>query len=138
MPKDDSGRQDPFYMTVVRLTVNCLQQQTSDQAFTVLTSELMREFSCERVSVGNVTGHHAHVFALSNSARFDDKTVLIKAISAAMDEAIAQDQVIVYRPENQDDGFIVKRMPNWRTAVAAVLFFRCLLFITTPCLLCWH
>jgi hypothetical protein len=88
--------QDKFYMTVVKLAVNCLQQNTLNKAFTVLISELTREFSCERVAIGEIKNHYAQVIALSNSAKFDDKSNLIRSISAAMDEAVDQDRVTVY------------------------------------------
>ena len=88
--------QDKFYMTVVKLAVNCLQQNTLNKAFTVLISELTREFSCERVAIGEIKNHYAQVIVLSNSAKFDDKSNLIRSISAAMDEAVDQDRVTVY------------------------------------------
>lgn len=88
--------QNPFYTTVVRLSINCLQQNSIKQTFSVLINELTREFSCERVSIGLIKNHHTQVIALSNSAKFDDKSNLIRTISAAMDEAIDQDQVTVY------------------------------------------
>ncbi|MFW5451375.1 MAG: efflux RND transporter periplasmic adaptor subunit [Methylophagaceae bacterium] len=106
LPEPEQEMQDQFYMTIVRLTVNCLQQDSVNKALTVLISELTREFSCERVSVGNVSGHHARVFALSNSSKFDDKSNLIRTISAAMDEAITQDQVTVYPSLDQENGLI--------------------------------
>lgn len=94
---------DSFYMTVVQLTVNCLQQDSVQKIFTVLINEFTREFLCERVTIGKIKTHHAQVVALSNSAKFDAKSNLIQSISAAMDEAIDQDQIVVYPetdPEN--------------------------------------
>jgi len=106
LPESDSEAQESFYMTMVKLSVNCLQQATVNEAFTTLITELSREFSCQRVSIGNVRGHHAQVIALSNSAGFDDKSNLIRSISAAMDESISQDQLTVFPPQNEDNAFI--------------------------------
>ena len=102
MPQATDDPQDPFYTTVVRLAISCLQQDSVNKAFAVLINELTREFACERVSIGDVKDHHAQVVALSNSAKFDDKSNLIRSISAAMDEAIDQDRVTVY-PEPEND-----------------------------------
>ena len=102
MPQPEDVQQDPFYMTVVRLAVHCLQQDSIGKVFTVLINELTSEFACERVAVGEIKKHHAQVIALSNSAKFDDKSNLIQTLSAAMDEAIDQDQAIVYpKAENE-------------------------------------
>lgn len=106
LPKTESSDQDPFYMTMVKLAVNTLQQDTVNKAFTVLLSELSREFSCQRVSIGEIKGHHARVIALSNNASFDDKAKLIGSISAAMDESLSQGQSTVFPPEGEDNAFI--------------------------------
>ena len=87
---------DHFYTTVVKLAVNCLQQESLKKALTVLMSDLTREYDCERVSIGTLKNHHIQVVALSNSAKFDDKSNLIKTISVAMDEAMDQDKITVY------------------------------------------
>jgi RND family efflux transporter MFP subunit len=102
MTQSTDEPQDQFYMTVVKLAVNCLQQDSVNKAFIVLINEFTREFSCERVAVGEITHHHAQVIALSNSANFNDKSNLIRTISAAMDEAVDQDQVTVY-PETSNE-----------------------------------
>ncbi len=104
MPEPDHVQQDSFYMTVVKLAVQCLQQDTVQQTFSVLINQLTSEFSCERVSIGIIKNHQAQIIALSNSAKFDEKSNLIQTISAAMDEAVDQDQITVYpEPENQSN-----------------------------------
>ena len=102
MPQSTDEAPDHFYSTVVRLAVNCLQQDSLSKAFTVLITDFTREYSCERVAIGELKNHHAQVIALSNSAKFDDKSNLIRTISAAMDEAVDQDRVTIY-PETEDD-----------------------------------
>ena len=101
IPEQTDKHNDQFYLTTVKLAVNCLQQDTVHKVFSVLINDLTSEFSCERVSVGEVNNHHIKVIALSNSAKFDDKSNLIRTISAAMDEAVDQDRITVYpEPEN--------------------------------------
>lgn len=93
---------DDFYVTVVRLSVNCLQQPSLKKAYSVLINEFTREYHCDRVAIGELKHHHTQVIALSNSARFDDRSNLIRAISAAMDESVDQDKVTVYPPIEQE------------------------------------
>jgi RND family efflux transporter MFP subunit len=96
MPQAETANQDHFYQTVVKLVVNCLQQNSLNKAFSVLISSFTQEFACERVSIGMIRGYHAKIIALSNSAKFDDRTDLMRIISAAMDEAVDQDQIVIY------------------------------------------
>ena len=102
MPRATDEMQEQFYTTVIRLAINCLQQNSVNKAYTALISDLTSEFTCDRIAVGVLEDHHTQVIALSNSARFDDKSNLIRALSAAMDEAVDQDQIIVY-PETEND-----------------------------------
>lgn len=96
MPQSKEEPQGQFHSTVVRLAVNCLQQDSVKKALTVLIGKLTNEFNCERIAVGEIKNHHTQVIALSNSAKFDDKSNLIRTIAAAMDEAVDQDKVTVY------------------------------------------
>jgi len=96
MPQLTEQMPDDFYGTVIRLAVNCLQQDSLAKAFSVLISELTREYKCERVAIGIQKHHHIQVVALSNSAKFDDKSNLLRTISAAMDESVDQDRVTIY------------------------------------------
>lgn len=106
LPKSNGDSQESFYMTMVQLAVNCLQQDTVNKAFTALITELSREFACQRVSIGEIKAHHSQVIALSNSASFDDKSNLIRTISAAMDESLSQEQLTIYPPVDRDNLFI--------------------------------
>jgi len=106
LPQESSASQDSFYSTVVSLAISCLQQNSVNQTFSVLINELSKEFSCERVSIGLVKNHHSQVIALSNSAKFDDKSNLISTLSAAMDEAMDQDCAIVYPTTDNQIGSI--------------------------------
>ncbi|MCK5828914.1 MAG: HlyD family efflux transporter periplasmic adaptor subunit [Methylococcales bacterium] len=102
LPQLKNEQHSKFHTTVVRLAVNCLQQDSFKKSLTVLISKLTKEFNCERVAVGELNNYHAHVTALSNSAKFDDKSNLIRTIASVMDEAVDQDKVIVY-PEIKND-----------------------------------
>lgn len=106
LPDADNETQEAFYMTMVKLAINCLQHDSSNQSLTTLITELSLEFSCQRVSIGEVKGHHARVVALSNSANFDHRSHLIRSISTAMDESISQQKSTVFPPQDKDDAFI--------------------------------
>jgi len=103
MPGSEEQKPDQFYATVIRLSVNCLQQDSLGKALSVLISELTREYNCERVAIGVLKNYHTQVVALSNSAKFDDKSNLIRMISAVMDEAMDQDKVTVYPPTENEE-----------------------------------
>ena len=93
-----------FYTTVVRLAAVCLDQSSYHQAISALITELTSQFECDRVSIGEIQDHHTQVIALSNSAKFDSRSNLFRTIAGAMDEAVDQDEIIVYPAlENASD-----------------------------------
>jgi RND family efflux transporter MFP subunit len=57
---------------------------------------LAATLQCDRVSVGFVDRKNARAAALSHTAEFDTHTNVVRAIEAAMDEAIDQQAVILY------------------------------------------
>lgn len=65
-------------------------------AATAAATELATRLNCERVSIGFVKGTGVQLQALSHSARFSRKTTLIKALEAAMTEALDQDTCVAY------------------------------------------
>ena len=106
MPEYTERDPSHFHSTVVKLAVNCLQYDELSKLYVTFISDLTREYDCERVTIGVLKNHFIEVIALSNSAKFDDKSNLIQTISAAMDEAVDQDKVIVY-PEIGNDKFLI-------------------------------
>jgi multidrug resistance efflux pump len=59
---------------------------------------LNARLGCERVSVGFVQRGHVRVRAVSHSAQFSPYTNLVRAIGAAMDEALDQGATVVHPP----------------------------------------
>ncbi|MBT8447586.1 MAG: HlyD family efflux transporter periplasmic adaptor subunit [Gammaproteobacteria bacterium] len=72
-------------------------------AATTFATEIAARLRCDRVAVGFIKGRHVAVRALSHSAHFKQEANLIRAIGAAMDEAIDQQAAIVY-PELPEGG----------------------------------
>lgn len=83
-------------VTVIEMLATSLHYDRFQTAATAVATELAGTLSCERVSIGFIRGKHAQVRALSHSASFGKKANLIRAIEAAMDEAIDQQAVMVY------------------------------------------
>ncbi|MCP4433752.1 MAG: HlyD family efflux transporter periplasmic adaptor subunit [Gammaproteobacteria bacterium] len=91
---------DDFFSRVVSLLSCCFEQASYEQGLVSLVSELTQIFNCERVAFAEYHGHYSNVMALSNSASFDAHANLIQAVASAMDEAVEQDNIIVFPEEN--------------------------------------
>ncbi|MDJ0834480.1 MAG: HlyD family efflux transporter periplasmic adaptor subunit [Gammaproteobacteria bacterium] len=89
-------------VTVLELVATSLHHQRFQEAAIAVVTELSAELGCERVAIGFLSGQHSRVRALSHSASFGKKGNLIRAIEAAMDEAIDQQTTVVYPPLNQE------------------------------------
>ena len=83
-------------VSVLELVATCLEHEDYQAAATAFVTELATMLSCERVSIGHKRGSHTRVQAFSHSAEFGKKTNLIRAIGAAMDEAVDQQDAITY------------------------------------------
>jgi hypothetical protein len=73
-----------------------VEQERFHGAATAFATELATELGCDRVSVALLRGRRAQVRALSHSAHFVGKTNLVRAIEAAMDEALDQQATVVH------------------------------------------
>ena len=82
--------------TVIDLLATSLYYDRFQTAATAVATELAGTLGCERVSIGFLKGRHAKLRALSHSATFGKKANVIRAIEAAMDEAIDQQAVVNY------------------------------------------
>ena len=82
--------------TVLELIATSLYHDRFQASATAVATELSGILGCERVSIGFLRGKHSQVRALSHSATFGKKGNLIRAIEAAMDEAIDQHATVVF------------------------------------------
>ena len=85
-----------FYSNVVGVLASCFEQGSYHQGLMRMVAELTSQFHCERVAFAEQQGHHSRVIALSNSAHFDQRSNLVRRIEDAMDEAIEQDNMILF------------------------------------------
>ncbi len=100
------ARHDDFYSSVVALLASCLEQNNYRQSLISMVTEITQLFNCERVAYAEFKGHYSQVVALSNSASFDHRSNLMQKVADAMDEAIEQDNAIVFPNPN---GKIIQR-----------------------------
>ncbi len=87
--------------TVVELLAVCLEHQRFRGAATAVATELAGRLECERVSLGFLRGRHIRVEALSHSADFDRRSGVMRLVAEAMEEAVDQQDVVVYPPRGE-------------------------------------
>lgn len=93
----------PQGFDISELVSSCLEQNNFTAAAIHLVNTLAFNLQCDRVSVGMVSGSHIQLSALSNSAKFDRKTNLIRYIEAAMDESIDESSIIVVPSQHKTE-----------------------------------
>jgi multidrug resistance efflux pump len=82
--------------SLLDVTATVLAQDRYHAAAMALASELATRLGCERVSIGRVRRRRCRVQAVSHSAQFGKQTNLIRAIEAAMNEALDQRASVVH------------------------------------------
>lgn len=95
--------------TVIELIATSLHHERFQAAATAVATELAGELHCERVSISFMHGRQARVKALSHSAAFVRKANVIRAIEAAMNEAIDQQDTVIF-PGVEDGPLQVTRL----------------------------
>ena len=83
-------------VTIVELVASCLEHERFHEAATDVATDLATRLSCERVSIGFRQRNGVTIAAISHSTGFDRRTSLIRAIGDAMQEAMEQDNSILY------------------------------------------
>ena len=92
--KSNIGSEHLQVKGVLDLLATTLQAETFHSEATALVTELSTRLQCERVSIGFVHRQRIKMEAVSHSAEFGKKTNLVRAIEAAMDEALDQESII--------------------------------------------
>lgn len=100
---EDDRRVGERTMMALDLVATALEEERFRAACAAAVTELAIRLECERVSVGFVRRGHSAVVALSHSAEFGKRMDLIRAIGAAMDEAIDQRTAILYPPGEEGE-----------------------------------
>jgi multidrug resistance efflux pump len=89
-----------LYVSVINLLATCFEQKSYREALIGLVAELTQSLNCERVALGEYENHHSKIVALSNSAQLDVRSNFMQKMADAMDEAIEQDNVILFPNPN--------------------------------------
>ncbi|MCZ7564300.1 MAG: HlyD family efflux transporter periplasmic adaptor subunit [Burkholderiales bacterium] len=71
-------------------------QERFTAAAMAIANELATRLRCDRVSIGLFHGRKLRVDAVSHSAQFQERTNLMRAVAAAMEEAIDQSATVAY------------------------------------------
>ncbi len=95
--QDDAAKKR--LQTVLEITAVAVSHERFYASATAFVTAVATQFGCDRVSLGFVRRGRAHVRAISHSAHFRKQANLVRAIGAAMDEAIDQHATIVYPPD---------------------------------------
>jgi multidrug efflux pump subunit AcrA (membrane-fusion protein) len=85
--------------TVLDLTATALSHEGFYEAAAAFVTAAATELGCDRVSVGILRGDRIRVRSMSHSAQFADQTNLVRAIAAAMEEAVDHRGAVVYPPQ---------------------------------------
>jgi biotin carboxyl carrier protein len=84
--------------SVLQLVASTATHDRFSASATALATELATQLHCERVSIGFLRGGQVKIDAVSHSAQFKERTNLLRAVAAAMDEAIDQGTAVGYPP----------------------------------------
>jgi len=99
---DDSGRGARDRLrTVLDLLATTLGQDSFQSAASAFATDLAARTGCERASLGFVDQGKINVVAISHTAHFNPHMNLVRAIGAAMEEAIDQRATVAW-PETGD------------------------------------
>lgn len=88
--------EDQQLITVLELIATSLEHEKFQSAATGVVTELASLLECERVSLGFVSGKYIQVRAMSHTADFTKKSKLVQSIGSAMDEAMDQQDSLVF------------------------------------------
>ena len=88
-------------VTALDVTALSLEHPRFRAAATAVVTELATQLDCEWVALGLLRGRHVRVAALSHSAEFGERSNLLRAVAAAMEEAVDQHAVLVYPADSE-------------------------------------
>jgi multidrug resistance efflux pump len=94
---------------LLELAATAVEQGRFRAAATAFATELATRLGCERASVGLVSRGQVRLEALSHSARFAKRSNLARAIEAAMEEALDQQQELVWPEPARAEPRIVRQ-----------------------------
>jgi multidrug resistance efflux pump len=104
---------------VVETVSRAVAHDAFEAAAIAVVNELARQLACERVAIGFRDGQEMRVTAMSNTASLEERANLVRAVAAAMNEAVDQDQRIVLPATDDDPTVLVRAHEQLRTRFGA-------------------
>lgn len=83
---------------VLELVASAVGQDRYGESAMTLVTEVATRLGCDRVSLGFVQAGQVKIDAVSHSAHFKERTNLVRAVAAAMDEAVDQGATVTWPP----------------------------------------
>jgi len=83
------------------LVSTLLELPSLKESTTAFTTELATRLGCDRVTLGMLEGKRVRVAAVSHSPQFEKRANLMRAIERAMEEAVDQEEMVVYPAERE-------------------------------------
>ena len=90
------------------LVATLLEQPRFSESATAFTTELAAQLGCDRVSLGILEGNRIRVRAVSHSSQFERRANLVRAVEGAMEEAVDQEDSVVYPPEQEARAIVAR------------------------------
>jgi biotin carboxyl carrier protein len=90
------------------LVATLLEQPQLGESATAFTTELATRLGCDRVALGLLKGRRVRIRAVSHSPQFEQRANLMRAIEAAMEEAVDQGETVVYPPVREDRAVVAR------------------------------
>jgi len=84
--------------TVLEVVASAAAHDRFIAAATALATDLATRLACDRVGIGFERGGQIKLDAVSHSAQFKERTNLMRAVAAAMDEAVDQNATVAVPP----------------------------------------
>jgi len=104
---------------VVETIARAIAHDTCKAAAIAVVNELARQLNCERVTVGFRDGQDMQVTAMSNTASLEERANLVRAVAAAMNEAVDQDKLVVLPAADNEHGVLVRAHEQLRAQFGA-------------------
>ena len=104
---------------VVETVSRAVAHDAFQAAAIAVVNELARQLVCERVAIGFRDGQEMRVTAMSNTASLEERANLVRAVAAAMNEAVDQDQRILVPAADEDHTVLVRAHEQLRTRFGA-------------------
>jgi multidrug resistance efflux pump len=104
---------------VVETVGKAVAQDAFQASAIAVVNELARQLACERVAIGFRDGQEMQVTAMSNTASLEERANFVRAVAAAMNEAVDQDQRVVLPAPDNDHTVLVHAHDQLRAQFGA-------------------